>query len=276
MQSIHGYFWSGDPGQDIPFDTVDFTRADPQLAQRLFYSRPPTTNGDPAYRYRPPEAIKDGLETAHISSFDVDTAALYTLMSEIISQDYGRLESLLVMKDATLVLEEYFYGYDRTRQHNIHSCTKSVASLLLGIAMDQHKELDVTHPLFGFFPEYDSLARDGKELITLEHLLTMTAGFPVDDIPGWIDQDDQLLNILSRPLAHLPGKTFQYNNDNSILLGGILQKITGISADVLAKKYLFDPMGISSYQWAYVNGLPQCHSDLQMLPMDMVKRRQLG
>lgn len=275
LQTIRGYFWSDDPDEEIPFDTVAFIRADPKLAQTLFYPRPPGPNGETPYRYRQPETTGDGLRTADISTFGVDTSALETLLSQIISQDYGRLESLLVMKDSSLVLEEYFYGYDRSRKHNIHSCTKSIASLLLGIAMEQNREVDLSDPLFGFFPEYDSLARDGKELITLEHLLTMIAGLPVDDVPGWIDRDDQVLNILSRPLAHLPGKPFQYNNDNSILIGAILGKITGRPADLLASQYLFGPMGISDCQWAYVDGLPQCHSDLQMLPRDMAKIGQL-
>jgi CubicO group peptidase (beta-lactamase class C family) len=275
QHTIRGYFWSGDPGQNKPIDTVDFIRADPKLAQTLFYPRPPGSNGLAPYVYKAPEPKDDGLLTAHINTFTGDSLAISTLLSNIISQDYGRLESLLVMKDSQLVMEEYFYGYNRTQHHNIHSVTKSIASLMLGIVMEQHEEVELTTPLFDFFPEYDTLAMDGKEQVTLEHLLTMTAGFPADDVPGWIDLDNQLLNILSRPLAEVPGEVFQYNNDNSILLGGILQNITGEPADQLVEEYLFEPMGISSYQWAYVDGLPQCHSDLQMLPRDMAKIGQL-
>ena len=275
MQTIRGYFWLGDPGQTVPIDTVDFIRAELELAQTLFFPRTPDSSGEMPYVYEAPDQLNDGLPTAHINSFNADSLAIFTLLSDIISQDFGRLESLLVMKDSMLVLEEYFYGYDRNRDHNIHSVTKSIASLMLGIVLDQHKEIEVSLPLFNFFPEYDSLAKDGKEQVTLEQLLTMTAGFPVDDVPGWVDREDQLLNILSRPLAHVPGTVFQYNNDNSILLGGILQNITGVPADQLVKNYLFDPMRISSYQWTYVNELPQCHSDLQMLPRDMAKIGQL-
>lgn len=275
QHTIRGYFWSGDPGQDTPIDTVDFIRADPQLAQTLFYPRPPGSTGYTAYTYKSPEALEDGLEVANINTFTGDSLALYALLSNIISQDYGRLESLLVMKDSRLVLEEYFYGYDMSQVHNIHSCTKSIASLVLGIVMAHHEDVELALPLFDFFPEYDNLAVNGKELISLEHLLCMTTGFPVDDTPGWVDLDDQLLNILSRPLAEVPGEVFQYNNNNSILLGGVLQNITGEPADQLLEEYLFGPMGISNYQWAYVNGLPQCHSDLQMLPRDMAKIGQL-
>jgi len=275
QDTIHGYFWSGGSEDSAPIDTVDFIRADPKLAQRLFYPHPTGSNGNTAYTLKSPEGLDDGLEVANINTFSVDSLALYELLSNIISQDYGRLESLLLMKDSLLVLEEYFYGYDRSELHNIHSCTKSIASLILGIVMEEHKMLELSLPVFNFFPEYDSLARNGKELITLENLLTMTSGFVVDDVPGWIDRENQLLNILSRPMAQQPGEVFQYNNDNSILLGAILQNITGKPADKLCEEYLFGPMGISNYQWSYVDGLPQCHSDLYMLPRDMAKIGQL-
>lgn len=275
MQIIRGYFFSDGTGQSTPIDTVDFIRADPKLAQTLFYPRPPGSNGTIPYVYQTPEALDDGLEVANINAFTGDSLAIYTLLSDIISQEYGRLESLLVMKDSRLVLEEYFYGYDRTQRHNIHSVTKSIASLQLGIVMEQYEDVNVNAPLFDFFPEYDSLAKDGKEQLRLEHLLTMTTGFPVGEMPVWMDQGNQLLSILSQPLEQVPGKVFQYNNDNSILLGGILQNITGETADQLVKEYLFDPMGITNYQWSYVNGLPQCHSDLQILPRDMAKIGQL-
>lgn len=275
MQNIRGYFWSDDPGQNTPIDTVDFIRADPKLANTLFFPRLPGSNGIAPYAYKTPESLDDGLEVANINVLTGDSLAIFTLLSNIISQEYGRLESLLVMKDSMLVLEEYFYGYDRAQHHNIYSVTKSIASLQLGIVLEEHKEVEISTPLFDFFPEYDSLANDGKEQVTLEHLLTMTAGFPVDEKPVWVDQDNQLFSILSQTLVHVPGEVFQYNNDNSILLGGILQNITGESADQLVKKSFFDPMGITNYQWSFVNGLPQCHSDLQMLPRDMVKIGQL-
>ena len=92
-------------------------------------------------------------------------------------QDYGRLESLLLIKDHKLILEEYYYGYDRMQLHNIHSCTKSVTSLLLGIALEHNSTMNVEQSIFSFLPQYDSLKTEENEQITLKHILTMTAGF---------------------------------------------------------------------------------------------------
>jgi len=123
----------------------------------------------------------------------------------IIRQDFGRLESLLIMKDHKLILEEYFYGYDRTRLHNIHSCTKSITSLLLGIALDRHNSINVEQSIFSFFPQYDSLITEENEQISLKHLLTMTARFKEEEGFEEMEYNDELKYFLSRPLDSKPG-----------------------------------------------------------------------
>ena len=271
MDSISGFVYSGDPENTVPMDKLDFVRADEHLASRLFYPRQPRHKGSIAPIYSAPPSMEDGLNTASLLDYTKDTAAFNELMDRIIKQDFGRLESLLIMKDGQLIVEEYFYDYDRTELHNIHSCTKSIASLLLGIAMDQNGEIVLGKPISGFLPGYDSLFTDSKGKITLEHLLTMTSGFMVDDIPGRDEHPDPLRNILSLPLVSEPGEAFQYNNDNSTLLGGILYRMAGMHADQIASQFLFEPLSIETVQWKIINGLPQCHSDLQMLPRDMAK-----
>ncbi len=274
-RSINGYVYSGDPDNSVPMDKLDFERADEKLANRLFYPRLPQQDESIIYNYQAPEHYDDGMPTASLFEHTKDSTAFYQLMAGIIQQEYGRLESLLIMKDHNLIVEEYYYGYDHTELHNIHSCTKSIASLILGIVLEDHPEIKMTTPVLDLFPQYDSLITSGKELITLNHLLTMTAGLDEDDVPGIPVSDDQLLNILRPPLKSQPGDGFQYNNNNSILLGGIIFELEGKHADVIAKETLFGPLGITKYSWEMVNGLPQCHSDLHLLPRDMVKIGQL-
>jgi CubicO group peptidase (beta-lactamase class C family) len=274
-QTLSGHIHSLESGDPVPLDTLDFIRADDSLATRLFIPRLPGKDGNLSVSYAVPPSLNDGLNTASLFSCIRDTSAYEDLMKRIINQDFGRLESLLVLKDGQLVLEEYFFGYDRNRLHNIHSCTKSIASLLLGIVLEEYGNFDLNTPISSFFPGYDSLFTGGKEKITLEDLLTMHAGFASDLLPEKPGHGDQLQSILSLPLVSDAGETFQYDNSNSILLGAILLKITGIQADRIASQYLFNPLGISAVQWEKINGLPQCHSNLMMLPRDMAKIGQL-
>ena len=271
MLSITGTVYSGDPNNGIPEDKLDFHRTDEIQANRLFIPRLPDLNGSIKYTYQQPEQIKDGLQTASVFEFISDSSAFYNLMVRLIRQDYGRLESLLIIKDRKLLLEEYFYGYDRTQPHNIHSCTKSVTSLLLGIALDRNNTVNVEQPIFSFFPQYDSLKTEANEQILLKHLLTMTAGFKEEEGIENHEPPDQLQYILGLPMESKPGESFKYCNDCSDLIGWIIYSIEGKHADVYAEENLFDPLGISKYYWETENGVPHCHSDLYLVPRDMVK-----
>lgn len=268
---ITGVVYAGNPDDGIPEDSLDFIRADEVLENRLFLPRLPGLDGSLKYAYRQPEQLNDGLHTASVFSFISDSAAFYNLMVRLIRQDYGRLESILIIKDRELILEEYFYGYDRTQVHNIHSCTKSVTSLLLGIALDRHNRVTVEQPIFSFFPQYDSLKNEANGQILLKHLLTMTAGFKEEESEKTHEPSDQLQYILGLPLESKPGEKFKYCNDCSDLLGWIIFSIEGKHADVYAEENLFDPLGISKYHWETENGVPHCHSDLHLLPRDLAK-----
>jgi hypothetical protein len=199
---------------------IGFIRADKNLEIRLFHPRVPDENGQIDYRYCKPLQIDDGLKTGSIYKYSTDTSAITNLMNDIIDQKYGSIKSLLILKNDELLVEEYFYGYSRNEPQQNRSCTKSVTSILLGIALDRHKGVNTDQSIFTFFPEYDSLKTEGREKITLDHVLTMMSGFQWDDIPGeMFEADDCFQFILSRPLETEPGRKFNYNSGCSILLG---------------------------------------------------------
>ena len=275
LQTITGIVYAGDPDNENQEDSLDFYRADPSLAERLFYPRLPDPAGSLQYVYREPEPIEDGWTTSSVFDFVTDREAFYGLMGRLIKQEFGRLESLLIIKDGKLVLEEYYYGYSREDIHNIHSCTKSVISLLLGVALDQQPAIQVDQPVFSFFPQYDSLKIKEKAQITLEHLLTMTAGFGEEEEPGNEPSDDPLARLLGLPMVSQPGENFSYCNDCSDLLSWVIYSQAGKHADQYAEEILFGPLGIISYYWESENCVPHGHSDLHLLPRDLAKIGQL-
>ena len=259
--------------KDNAKNSLNFVRANKDLnVTLLFHPRIPNSDGNIAYSYQKPEQLNDGIQTASISDAGVESAPIISLMKEIISQKYGRIESLLILKNNKLIIEEYFYGYNRTRLHGIASCTKSITSLLLGIALERHKEIKVDKPIFDFFPEYDDLKTEEKKQITLRHALTMTAGFQLGNGKEMVETDDWLRYILSRPMGAKPGEKFLYNDGLSILLGGIIHFLEGKHAQYYAEEFLFGPLGISEYTWeTHQNGMPQCGGGLSLLPRDMAK-----
>lgn len=227
-----------------------FTREEDSNIGRLFIPYPTSPNGSMKFTYHQPEKSNDQLQTASIFEYVKDTTAFYNLIEKIIKQKFGRLESFLIIKDQNLVLEEYFYGYDRTQLHPIHSCTKSITSLLLGMSLERHKKLDVEQPVFNFFPQYDSLLTPEKEKITLKHVLTMTSGLPEDDDFEIHDPDDIVKRLISQPLESVPGEKFKYNNNGTKLLGNIINALE-------KNKPMHLQMKFCSTSWAYRNFIGQ-------------------
>ncbi len=251
-------------------DPVDFVRSDKDLTN-LFYARIPNENGKIVYSYNKPEQIDDYLWTDSIFKCVKDSTAFYKLMDRIIQQKSGRLESILIIKDEKLILEEYFFGYNRTKLHRINSCTKSVTSLLLGITLNRNKLSKVDQSIFNFFPQYDSYKTPEKEKITLKHVLTMTAGFNEEDDFEDHGPDNFVRYILNSQMDTNPGEKFRYSGKCSNLLGGIIYTLENKQADEFAKDVLFNKLGISEFDWEKENGVLPCDAGLQLYPRDMAK-----
>jgi CubicO group peptidase (beta-lactamase class C family) len=129
------------------------------------------------YVYQVPEITDDGWTTAPLVDAGVDPKPIKTFVSQILDGSLENIHGVVVAKDGDLILEEYFYGYDRDKKHMLASVTKSITSLLIGIAIDRNMIGGVDQGLYHFFPEYADPAQEtAKREITLAHALTMTAG----------------------------------------------------------------------------------------------------
>ncbi len=224
-------------------------------------------------------------ETASLESQGLDPVCFQQMEQHLVSQTWGfALRSILVVRHGYLVYENYMGVPDReTQRSNIYSCTKSVSSALIGIAIDQGY-LHLDDHLVDIFSHLTIQNLDSrKEAITIEHLLSMTSGLPWDEwtypygnpnndwdrmttSPNWVEF------VLNRPMDYSPGSQWVYNTGGSHLLSAIIYQTTGLSTQAFAETNLFAPLGITDYYWSRdpqgnVNG----GSSLQLRPRDMAK-----
>ena len=246
-----------------------------------------------------PPQTGDGWQTADPTSVGLDAQKLDQAVARIRDGTYQNVHSLLIVKDGKLVFEEYFRGYawsysgdqfrgdlvdfGRDTRHNLASVTKSFTSALVGIAIDQGLIGGVEDKIFAYFPQYAHLQKDGKDRITLDHLLTMRSGLewnemevPYDDTRNDLIQlfrvPDPVAYILSKPLVSEPGRTWYYSGGNTNLLGEIIRTATGQRMDVFAERHLFAPLGITNYEWDHINAdMIHASGNLQLQPRDMAK-----
>ncbi len=163
-------------------------------------------------------------------------------------------------------------------RHIIHSCTKSIVSALIGIAIDKGFIESTDQFILNFFSDKTVANLDSdKESITLEDLLTMSSGLECRDsyLYNWKGlnemraSNDWVQHILDLPMANPPGSRFEYCNGGSYLLSAIVQQTTGMTALEFAKQNLFRPLGISDVDWPENrNGVNYGWGEMSLKPQD--------
>jgi CubicO group peptidase (beta-lactamase class C family) len=220
---------------------------------------------NPAANHSLRDLSQTGLETddywvfAAPRSEGMDPGRLEEMLTAIDKGSYN-IHSLTVVRNGKIVMDCYGtdWKHDRTMTpgdlHELHSVTKSVTSLLLGIAIGEGKIPGVDSRVMSWFPD-DGITnlKSGKMDLTLEDLLTMRSGL------DWTEGSDDSLFfdpavtarvILGRPMTSAPGTVWGYSSGNSQILGEILRRATGKTPAAYADEKLFGPLGITKYKWS--------------------------
>jgi CubicO group peptidase (beta-lactamase class C family) len=183
----------------------------------------------------------------------MDAAELEAMTAYIDEHDM-QVDSIVVVRHGRIVFEEYGAGYAPDKKHPLYSMTKSVTSMLVGIAIDAGTIEGLDVPVTELLPETTMANLDArKERMTLEHLLAMSDGidwreheFPYEDSRNIVNQmgasADAVQFVLDRPMAREPGEAWAYNSGASILMGAILEEATGRNLVQYAREVLFDPI----------------------------------
>jgi len=158
--------------------------------------------------------------------------------------------AVVLLRGGALVREEYFPGWNRGSTQNVYSCTKSVLSALCGIAQGEGRLPAVDARALAFLPSGSPPAADPRAAeITLDQLLSMSAGLPFMRAVDMAGARDQTAFVLGKPLAQEPGARFLYTSGGPQVVSALLQRATGMSARDYAKGKLFQPLGIQDWSW---------------------------
>jgi len=212
----------------------------------------------------------------------------------------ANLHSILVVHQGNIAFERYFSGLDETRgqsageivfgpdtQHDLRSVTKSLVSLLYGIALADKRVPPVDTPLLSQFPEYPELVRDPQRAgLTIANALTMTLGMQWNEQLSYKDPansesamdaaPDRFRYVLERPVVAAPGEVWIYSGGAVALVGRLIEKGTGQALEDYARSALFEPLGIDKFSWAKgTDGEAIAASGLRLTPRELARIGQL-
>lgn len=170
-------------------------------------------------------------------------------MENIIGTDYNNMAGIVIMKDGKAVYEKYFNNCTEANRIHIFSVTKSILSILFGIALNKGYIDSVNQKILEFYPEY-TVKKSEKTIqnITIKDMLTMTAPYKYKfnlytkyfTSTDWVKFS---LDVLGGR-GHI-GKFRYAPIVGPDILSGILAKATGQTVFDFAKENLFDPLGIT-------------------------------
>lgn len=192
-----------------------------------------------------PSELKQGLQSQNtISYFEKKhrkTVDLDTLMTKTDSTAF------LVMKDNQIITEKYYNGYSHDSLFRIYSITKSFTSALIGIAIHEGKIKSINDSITLYLPELYS--KPNSEYLTIRHLLLMNQGIEFNQAYyPWSENMKLYFHPNTRKLAlnyevDTISSEFVYNDYHPILLGMIIERVTGKSITQYFEEKLWHPLG---------------------------------
>ena len=230
----------------------------------------------------------------------LEPARLCALKDAVPNEHLRNLHSVVVLRHGSLVFEQYFNGrdehfgtpvgnttFDGETLHDVRSITKSIISMLYGIAFAHNHAESVSNPILDTFTAFADLRSEPDRMkILVKHALTMTMGtkwnetLPYDNPKNGEYQmeeaNDRYRYILDRPLVKAPGECWNYNGGATAVLAELVSRATSLPLLKFAKKRLFEPLGITHLEWITdEGGEPLAASGLRLRPRDLAKIGQL-
>ena len=152
---------------------------------------------------------------------------------------------VVVVQQGRIAAEQYWKGWDRNTSEPIYSSSKSVASTLVGMAIEDGKIKGTGQSVADFIPAWKGTP---KAAITVRHLLTMTSGLKNSTaLPG--PEADAFETTAAQPLDHAPGEAWEYNSPAYRMLLRIVELATGESLPAYTKRKLTGPLEMANSKW---------------------------
>jgi len=196
--------------------------------------------------YFPAKTIEAGVHQEWLVSKNYNKAKLPSFIKPV--NDSLETVALMIIKNDSIVFEEYWHGYSSDTMSNSFSIAKSWIATLVGVAIQEGKIESVEQKVCEFIPEF-SVGENKK--VTIKHLLTMSSGLnweedyynPIGQTAEAYYGDDLRGLVVNLKSISPPGEVFKYHSSCPQLLAFIIEKATGKTISEFASEKLWKPMG---------------------------------
>lgn len=239
------------------------------------------------YIYSEPENISDNWPTQNLFSIVKDSSYIYGFFNQLASKKH-KIHSAVLVKNGAIVFEEYYDGQDINTRHDMRSVSKSVYSLLLGIAIDRGFIQSINDPVLKYIKDRQVKKNPDKRKpeMTFSDFLTMSSGLDCNDwdkkSKGQEDKvyrkKDWIQYTLDLPVIHDPGTVTAYCTMGVTLVAEAIRQASNMEIDEFAETYLFKPLQITNAEWGHTSkkkNIPSSAKRLYTTSRNLAKIGQL-
>ena len=214
------------------------------------------------------------------NQFNLNDDEFINLNEAILNDEYRNIHALVIIKDDQLIFENYYLDQQRENLNNIDNATNILASIAIGMAIDDGYLISIETPIADLLPEYENeLSNDSlKKIITIRQLLTHRSGLSWDeivsenDLEEMMNSDDWVKNLLKKPLDAIPGGRYNFNSGASMILSKIIQNLTNETLSSYIGRRLFKALEIEEWLWtADPSGTTNATNGLHLTQLDFTK-----
>jgi CubicO group peptidase (beta-lactamase class C family) len=235
-------------------------------------------NSDSAFHFIRSAKQRNDLDTLHVLDGNNQSVLLKQYLKN------GEINVFIVIRNDSILYEKYDKGYRDSTLTTIFSGAKSMISIMIGQALNDHSINNLNDKVTRYIPELKS--NPAFEQITLKNLLDMKSGLEFQDAVGGIIKaffsdeakyyytDDMKAQLMKVKLVNRPGTVWTYKSIDPILLGWVLQKATGKSVAQYFEANVWKKIGTqynASWGLDKVNGLTNTASRFQVTAIDFAK-----
>ncbi|OUT95930.1 MAG: hypothetical protein CBB92_10960 [Flammeovirgaceae bacterium TMED32] len=202
------------------------------------------------------------------------------LNEAILNDEYRNIHALVIIKNDQLIFENYYLDQQREDLNNIDNATNILASIAIGMAIDDGYLISIETPIADLLPEYENeLSNDSlKKTITIRQLLTHRSGLSWDeivsenDLEEMMNSNDWVKNLLKKPLDAIPGRRYNFNSGASMILSKIIQNLTNETLSSYIDRRLFKALEIDGWLWTTdPSGTTNATNGLYLTQLDFTK-----
>ena len=179
---------------------------------------------------------------------------------KVLEQYKLNTHSILMARGNNIFAETYYAPFDADFKHRMYSVSKSFVAIAVGLA-EQEGLLSLEDKFIKYFPEYRNEQTDNLyEETTIRDLLTMRSCI-AEKSPDWWAKEDRAKTYFDMSSNKIPGTNFSYDSTGSMILGCIVEKLTGKPfMEYLKEKLLLD-IGFSKDAYCLMVPGGYSHSD---------------